>query len=232
VQSNYIPWKGYFDLMDDVDAFVLLDDVQYTRRDWRNRNRIKAAHGTPWLSIPVTTRGRYEQRIDETRIADRGWARAHWSAIERAYHAAPHFDAVAATLAPLYARLQDAELLTEVNLALLVSLRDRLGIDTPLSHSAHYPAAPGRSRRLLDICLATEATQYVSGPLARGYLDVELFERAGVEVVWFDYSGYRPYAQLHGPFEHHVSVIDLLFCEGDDSRRFLKTIAAQPTEAR
>jgi WbqC-like protein family len=232
VQSNYIPWKGYFDLMDDVDTFVLLDDVQYTRRDWRNRNRIKTALGTPWLSIPVTTRGRYEQRIDETRIADRGWARAHWSAIERAYRGAPHFAAIAATLAPLYDRLPDAELLTEVNLALLRSLRDALGIDTPLARSADYAPAAERSRRLLDICLATDATQYVSGPLARDYLDVDLFERAGVEVVWFDYSGYQSYAQLHGAFEHHVSVIDLLFCAGDDSRRFLKTTAAQPAEAR
>jgi WbqC-like protein family len=72
----------------------------------------------------------------------------------------------------------------------------------------------------------------VSGPLARNYLDVELFERADVEVVWFDYSGYAPYAQPHGPFEHHLSVVDLLFCEGDDSRRFLKTTAVEPAEAR
>jgi WbqC-like protein family len=232
VQSNYIPWKGYFDLMNAVDAFVLLDDVQYTRRDWRNRNRIKTALGTRWLSIPVQTRGRYEQRIDETRIADERWARVHWSAIESAYGSAPHFDLIASRLAPLYATLRDAELLTEINSAFLLALRDALGIDTPISRSTDYPTAGGRDQRLLDICLATGATQYVSGPLARDYLDVELFERAGVEVVWFDYSGYRPYAQLHGAFEHPVSVVDLLCCEGGESREYLKTTAAEAVEAR
>src|SRR6185295_11805572 len=148
VQSNYIPWKGYFDLMNAVDAFVLLDDVQYTRRDWRNRNRIKTALGTRWLSIPIQTRGRYEQRIDETRIADERWARAHWSAIEAAYRRAPHFDLIASRLAPLYATLGDAELLTEVNLAFLLGLRDLLGIDTPISRSADYPTGDGRDQRL------------------------------------------------------------------------------------
>lgn len=232
VQSNYIPWKGYFDLMNAVDEFVLLDDVQYTRRDWRNRNRIKTPLGTPWLSIPVQTRGRYEQRIDETRIADSRWARMHWSAIENAYRDAPHFDAVAATLAPLYTELQSTDLLTDVNLAFLRTLRDMLGIDTPILRSTDFATAGGRDRRLLDICLGTGATEYVSGPLARDYLDVDLFERAGVDVEWFDYAGYPQYAQLHGEFEHHVSVVDLLFCEGDDSGRFLKTTAAEPAEAR
>jgi hypothetical protein len=222
VQSNYIPWKGYFDLINHVDQFVLLDEVQYTRRDWRNRNRIKTAAGPRWLSIPVHTRGRYEQHIDETRIADPGWGRSHWSAIEQAYRAAPHFPAVAAELEPLYREL-DAELLSDVNYAFLCRVRDMLGIDTPISWSTDYATGGERSRRLLDVCLATGATEYVSGPLARDYLDVDLFERAGVDVAWFDYSGYPPYPQLHGPFEHRVSAIDLLFCAGAESRRFLKT---------
>jgi len=225
VQSNYIPWKGYFDLIDDVDAFVLLDDVQYTRRDWRNRNRIKTAAGLRWLSIPVRSSGRYEQRIDETRIADPGWRRSHWSAIEQAYRDAPWFEPVASALEPLYASL-DAELLSEVNAAFLQCLCELLHIDTPISWSAGYETSSEPSRRLLDICLALDATHYVSGPAARAYLDVELFERAGVEVAWFEYGGYRPYAQLHGgAFEDRVSVIDLVCCAGADSRRYLKPAA-------
>ncbi len=221
VQSNYIPWRGYFDLMNQVDAFVLLDDVQYTRRDWRNRNRIKTADGPRWLSIPVQTKGSYDQRIDQTRIADPGWRRSHWSAIEQAYRRAPHFDEIAAVLAPLYDAL-DAELLSEVNLAFLECVRAQLAIDTPMSRSSEYGTAGERNRRLLDICHATGAGEYVSGPLARDYLDVELFAREGVAVRWFDYSGYRPYAQLHGDFEPSVSILDLLFCEGDASRDFLR----------
>jgi hypothetical protein len=232
VQSNYIPWKGYFDLIDHVDEFVLLDEVQYTRRDWRNRNRIKTAAGTRWLSIPVLTRGRYEQRIDATRIADPGWRRSHWSAIEQAYRSAPHFASVAAALEPLYAALDGVELLSEVNFALLRRVCDMLGIDTQVTWSTDYDTADDRSRRLLDICLATGATEYVSGPLARDYLDIAAFEAAGIAVAWFDYSGYPPYPQLHGPFEHGVSAIDLLFNTGPDSRRFLKTGCYHPTTSR
>jgi hypothetical protein len=228
VQSSYIPWKGYFDLIASVDAFVLLDDVQYTRRDWRNRNRIKTATGTRWLSIPVRSKGRFSQRIDETEVADPSWRRSHWSAIEQAYRDAPHFEAIAAALEPLYASC-DAELLGDVNAAFLHRLCELLHVDTPISWSREYETASEPSRRLLDICLQTGATEYVSGPSARDYLDVELFERAGVAVSWADYSGYQPYEQLHGPFEHHVSVIDLLFCAGNDSRRFLKT-AIHPVE--
>jgi hypothetical protein len=229
VQSNYIPWRGYFDLMNQVDAFVLLDDVQYTRRDWRNRNRIKTADGLRWLSIPVQTKGSYDQRIDQTRIADPGWRRSHWSAIEQAYRRAPYFDEIAAVLAPLYDAL-DAELLSEVNLAFLECVRAQLGIDTPMSRSSEYRTAGERNRRLLDICHATGASEYVSGPLARDYLDVELFAREGVAVRWFDYSGYRPYAQLHGDFEPSVSIVDLLFCEGNASRDFLRSSARPPTD--
>jgi hypothetical protein len=233
VQSNYIPWKGYFDLINHVDAFVLLDEVQYTRRDWRNRNRIKTAAGTRWISIPVQTRGRYEQRIDETRIADPGWRRSHWSAIEQAYRDAPHFASVAAALAPLYAEPGRAgERLSDVNHAFLCRLRDMLGIDTPITWSTDYETRDDRSQRLLDICLATGATEYVSGPLAREYLDVGAFAAAGVTVAWFDYSGYPPYPQLHGDFDHGVSAIDLLFCAGPGSRRLLKTTAGPSLDAR
>ncbi len=223
VQSNYIPWKGYFDLIASVDAFVLLDEVQYTRRDWRNRNRIKTAAGTRWLTIPVLSSGRYEQRIDETRIADPSWRRSHWSAIEQAYRDAPCFDAVAAQLEPLY-RSCDAEVLSEVNATFLHRLCSLLAIDTPISWSTEYETAADPSRRLLDICLQTGATEYVSGPSALDYLDVGLFERADVAVSWADYSGYAVYEQPHGPFEHGVSVIDLLFCAGPGagSRRLLK----------
>jgi hypothetical protein len=222
VQSNYIPWKGYFDLIDHVDNFVLLDEVQYTRRDWRNRNRIKTAGGTRWISIPVQTRGRYTQRIDATRIVDPSWARSHWSAIEQAYRATPYFESVAETLGPLYAFAGELERLSEVNRAFLRELCAQLGIATPITWSTDYDTADDRSQRLLDICLATGATEYVSGPLARAYLDVDAFAAAGVDVEWFDYSGYPEYPQPHGAFDHAVSVVDVLFCAGPDSRRFLK----------
>jgi hypothetical protein len=220
VQSNYLPWKGYFDLIAAADHFVLYDEVQYTRRDWRNRNRIKTAAGVRWLTVPVQTKGAYTQRIDETRIADPRWARSHCSAIEQAYRDAPAFAETTALLAPLYDGFGDG-LLSDVNEALLRRVCRQLGITTPISRSTDHPGAGGPSERLLTICTALGATEYVSGPAARAYLDVDLFARAGVGVRWFDYTGYREYPQLHGPFVHEVSIIDLLFNTGSRSHEWL-----------
>jgi hypothetical protein len=102
VQSSYIPWKGYFDLIRQVDEFILYDDVQYTRRDWRNRNLIKTPHGLSWLTIPVDVKGKYFQSIRETRIADPGWAERHWKTIVHNYSRAPHFDHHRQKLEELY----------------------------------------------------------------------------------------------------------------------------------
>jgi hypothetical protein len=218
VQSNYIPWKGYFDLIARADDFILLDNVQYTRRDWRNRNRIKTAAGPRWLTIPVQAKGRYSQRIDETLVADAGWHDSHWSAICQAYRAAAHFAEVAAVLEPVYASLTQ-ERLCDINATLLATLCEMLGISTRMSRSTDYPAREERSERLLDLTLAVGATEYLSGSAAQGYLDIAAFERAGVEVAWMSYEGYPEYPQLHPPFDHAVSVLDVLFNVGPDAAR-------------
>jgi hypothetical protein len=215
VQSNYIPWKGYFDLIARADVFVLLDDVQFTKRDWRNRNRIKTPQGLRWLTIPVETKGRYEQRIHDVRIGDPGWARSHWDAIRQSYRRAPHFVAESAWLEPLY--LERASRLThlsEVNRLFLAAICERLGIGTELRDSAEFALAEGKTDRLLGICRDLGAGAYLSGPAARDYLDTESFIRAGIEVRWMEYSGYPTYDQPHGAFEHGVSVVDTLLCTG------------------
>lgn len=222
VQSNYIPWKGYFDLIDEVDEFVLLDEVQYTRRDWRNRNQIKTPRGVRWLTIPVSSKSHRSRAINEIRIADPEWARSHWSAIQQAYRGAPEFEHAARVLEPAYRGAGSLELLSEVNHTFLCRLCSGLEITTKITWSSDYPSPASLSQRLLDICQGSGATEYVSGPRARAYLDVGLFEQAGIEVSWFDYSGYPEYRQLHGPFTHRVSIVDLLFCEGNRSRQFLK----------
>jgi hypothetical protein len=223
VQSNYIPWKGYFDLINEVDEFVFLDEVQYTRRDWRNRNRIKFDGELRWLTIPVEVKGRYRQRIDETRIADRSWADEHLATLVHAYRRAPHFDATAALLEPLYRRHAGTELLTDVNVDFVTAICEHLGIRTRLSRSTDYATGDERSRRLLDLCLALGADEYLSGPAARDYLDVESFEAAGVRVLWADYGGYPEYPQLGGAFEHGVSIVDLLFNTGPAARDHMKS---------
>jgi hypothetical protein len=224
VQSSYIPWKGYFDLIGAVDEFILYDSVQYTRRDWRNRNRIKTPHGLLWLSVPVRTRGRYHQAIAETEISDPGWAARHWRTLRHHYAAADGFAAWAPRLERLYAECAADVLLSAVNERCIRALCGMLEIRTPIARCTDYEAPDGgdATDRLLALCRAAGADEYLSGPAARGYLDVERFARAGIAVRWADYGGYAEYPQRFGPFEHRVSVVDLLLNTGRDAARYLK----------
>jgi hypothetical protein len=217
VQSCYIPWKGYLDFINRVDEFVLLDDAQYTRRDWRNRNRVKTPQGTRWLTVPVQVKGRYLQRIDETYVSERGWAERHWKTLRHAYASAPCFDQVHDAIEDAYARVSDEPRLSVVNRTMLEAIFPLLGIDTTLSWSADYPGEGARTDRLLEICRAAGATEYVSGPAARSYLDEAAFAEHGIRVTWMDYDGYPEYEQIHPPFEHAVTVLDVLFHTGGEA---------------
>ena len=234
VQSNYIPWKGYFDLIAAADEFVLYDEVQYTRRDWRNRNRIKTSAGPLWLTIPVAAKGRYLSPIREIEVSDRAWPARHWRTLVGSYGRARGFREAAALLERLYLDCAETRL-SAINARFLAAIRDFLGIATPLRWSWEYPAeetAPEpsgdeaardatRSRRLAEICAQAGAAVYLSGPAAKAYLRVEPFAQRGIAVEYFDYSGYPEYEQLHPPFDHQVSIIDLLFNAGGQARRYL-----------
>lgn len=225
VQSSYIPWKGYFDLVRAVDEFVLYDEVQFTKRDWRSRNQIKTANGLHWLTVPVEVKGKYHQSIREARIADPGWARSHFDSLRHAYARAPHFARYRERIEQAYEAAGAEQLLSDSNEILLRTVCELLGISTPITWSSEYEQREGRSERLLSICLAAGATRYLSGPAARVYLDVPMFEAAGVGVDFADYGGYPEYPQLHGPFEHAVTALDLLFNTGDDAPKFMKQVA-------
>lgn len=210
VQSNYIPWKGYFDLIRACDEFVLYDEVQYTRRDWRNRNRIKTAQGTKWLTIPVQTKGRYDQRIDETLVDGIHWAEKHLRTIEQAHASAPFYAELGEPLAQVYSSMRSGERLSDINRRMIDLCCGLLGITTRISWSSDFQTAVGRNERLIGLCHAVGADTYLSGPAAAGYLDVERFAEEGISVEFASYAGYRPYPQIHGSFEHGVSVLDLL----------------------
>ena len=220
LQSSYIPWKGYFDVMRAVDEFVLYDDVQFTKRDWRSRNRIKTPEGLLWLSVPVSVKGRFTQRIDETTLAEPDIVDRHWQSLRRAYGRAPHFREYAGPLEALFAG-SPRDRLSALNHHLLVGLRDLLGITTPLTWSTAYGGEGTKTARLVDLCLRAGATEYVSGPAARAYIEPALFEAAGITLLYADYAGYPEYPQLYPPFEHAVSVIDLLVHTGPEAGRFL-----------
>jgi len=225
VQSSYIPWKGYFDMMQRVDEFILYDDAQYTRRDWRNRNRIKTKDGLLWLTIPVEAKGRFDQAIKDVRISDAGWAERHLKTIAAAYARAPHFRSYRDALDALY-RSAASMRLSEVNRTLLQGVADLLGITTRLSWSMDYELPPGRVERLFALCEQAGATTYVSGPSARGYLDPAGFAAAGIGIAYMDYDGYPEYPQLFPPFTHQVSIIDVLLNAGPGARACLTSTAA------
>jgi hypothetical protein len=220
VQSSYIPWKGYFDLINSVDEFVLFDDVQFTRRDWRNRNRIKTSAGPAWLSIPVSSKGQFEAPIRDIRVEDRTWAARHWRSLQANYARASHFRQYAALLEPLYLECDESRL-SEVNRRFLLAICEILGIHTKITWSWDYEIKPGKTERIVDLCRQAGAGVYISGPSAAAYLDRRQFEDAGVELSYFDYSGYPPYRQLFPPFEHRVTVLDLILNEGPDARRYM-----------
>ncbi len=220
VQSNYIPWKGYFDLINAVDEFVLYDDMQYTRRDWRNRNKIKTPRGAEWLTIPVEVKGKYFQKINETRVNDSDWHRAHWSSIQHNYARAPHFAEQREWLRELYEGCGES-LLSQINFRFIRAICERLDIRTRVTWSSDYTLVEDRNERLIHLCRQVGADMYVSGPSAKGYMDIEAFNRAGVQVKFANYSAYAEYPQLHPPFDHYVSILDLLLNTGDHAKNYM-----------
>lgn len=222
LQSNYIPWKGYFDLINSVDEFVIYDDMQYTRRDWRNRNKIKTPDGTKWLSIPVEVSGKYLQKISETVVSDRTWAITHWKTIRQFYSRARYFGEYRQVFEDFYFNTQE-RYLSLINLRLIELINSILGIETKISLSSSFDLIDGRTERLLGICQQLGANAYLSGPSAKGYFDEALAEKIGIKVEWMDYSGYPEYHQLYRPFDHEVSILDLIFNEGPHATTYMKS---------
>ncbi len=221
VQSSYIPWKGYFDLINGVDEFILLDDVQYTRASWRNRNRIKTPDGTTWLTIPVKVKGRHHQRIREVVVSDGKWAKRHWKSICANYAKAPFFEETRSALQALYTESGEEPRLSKINFRFLRAIADLLDIGTPITWSMDYDSeVDGRTERLVSLCLQAGASEYLSGPTAKAYLDERLFQEQGIRVCWMDYSGYPEYdQQFSPPFIHEVSIIDLILNQGPEGAK-------------
>ncbi len=215
LQPGYLPWLGFFDQLRRCDCFVIYDDVQYTKRDWRSRNRIKTKQGELFLTVPVINSGRYKQLINEAEIDySQNWVHKHLSTITSAYKNAPFFDqyypALAETLnvKPKY--------LLELDINIIKLCANWLSIKTPLVFSSTLNVSGSSTERLVSICQKLNATHYLTGDAAQAYLDLSLFEQAGISV---EYHGYQHpyYQQLYPPFIPYMSVIDLIFNHGDDS---------------
>jgi hypothetical protein len=222
LQSNYLPWKGYFDLVNMADVFVFLDDVQYTRGDWRNRNRIKTPNGQAWLTVPCGSS--IHRRICDVELNDSRWQRAHYDRIRQSYSAAPYLDELDDFLQDVFVRTT-WHTLSSVNQYVIKRVaHEVLGSETVFQDSRSYPSELTSQDRVFDILERVGGVdEYLTGPSAESYLDPRAFERRGIRLSWMDYSGYPEYRQLHGPFVHEVSILDLLLNEGTDAPRYLKS---------
>lgn len=223
LQSNYIPWKGYFDMIAAVDEFILYDDMQYTRRDWRNRNQIKTPQGGQWLTIPVRVKGKYHQKIRDTELDSTEWAAEHWKALLQNYRRAPHFAEVAEWLEPLYFS-EPCTYLSQLNRRFLEAICKYLLIETVISNSWDYMLIDGKTERLADLCAQAGGTEYISGPAAKSYVDEKVFVDKGITLSWFDYANYPEYPQQWGEFIHGVTILDLLFNCGKEAPRYMKHV--------
>lgn len=221
-QSNYIPWKGYFDAIAIADYFVVFDEMQYTRRDWRNRNKIKTAQGLQWLSVPVEVKGKYFQKISDTQVAEKGWAEKHLRSIQHAYAKAPHYPQMYPIVKHWYEQAGAKNTISEVNMVFLKGVSDWLGLNTTFLDSKDFELLEDKTQRLVNICKALNATDYYTGSAAKGYMQEDFFENEKINVHYFDYSGYPEYPQLHGAFEHGVSILDMLFNCGENIAPYLK----------
>lgn len=221
-QSNYIPWKGYFDSINSVDTFVIYDDMQYTKRDWRNRNYIKTPQGLKWLSIPVEVSGKFHQKINETLIIDKSWNRSHLESIKQNYKNASCYKENKDWLENLYMSC-NFDKLTEVNEFFLKEIGVYLDIKTEYRRSEEFSMSEERTQKMVDICLQLRADSYYTGPSAKDYIIEEMFTGQGISLNYFDYSGYPEYIQLHGNFEHGVSIIDMILNLGKETKQYMKS---------
>ena len=219
LQSSYIPWKGYFDLINLADEFIFYDDVQYTRRDWRSRNKIKTSEGVKWLTIPVGYNR--EWMINQVEMKDPDWKKKHRKKIEVAYREAICFQEFKFILDELYSN--NITNLSQYNQHVIKFIYGFIGGKKEFTDSTIYSPKGRSTERLLDVLKKSGATKYISGPSGKNYLEENRFKEEGIMLEYFSYEGYSEYTQLHGSFVHEVSILDLIFNEGKNAVKFMKT---------
>lgn len=224
-QPQYLPWLGYFDKMRRADVFCYLNDVQYKKNEWQNRNRIKTAQGWQWLTVPV--RYHFPEKIYEVKINNTtGWQKKHLQALVTNYSRAPFYKIYSAFFEDAFA--QDWEFIYELNIHLLTYLREALEINTkPTVISSDLKLRDEPTDRLIDICKAVGADTYLAGQGGADYMDLQRFEKNGIKVIFQDFK-HPVYAQLFADFESHLSIVDLLFNCGPESMEIISKANSEP----
>ena len=219
IQSNYIPWKGYFHIIQKVDHFVFLDTAQYTCRDWRNRNIIKTPTGKQWLTVP--NNGTQSKKISEVMIDNSSdWQNKHYQALKRNYGSCDHFNDLLPLLDDIYQE-QKWIYLSELNQYLIIKIAEILNINTQFHNSNEFILPHGKNEKIISIIHQLEGTHYINGPSAADYIDHDLFKLNDINLEFMDYSNYPQYTQPWNGFIHDVTILDLLFCTGNDVAKYI-----------
>ena len=225
-QTYYIPWRGYFDMINMADEFVIYDSSQYSKNGYYNRNQIKTPNGQQWITIPVKNNHHISEHqiIRETEVVDDVWRRKHWNAICLNYAKAPHFKEYRDIFENLYLNGTEKKL-TEINMSFFKVIFEILGIETETKQDYEYEiSSTDKNEKLINIIKQSGSDVYISSPMAKNYMEEEKFKDAGIKIEWMDYSGYPEYNQQYPPFEMGVTILDLIFNEGANSRKFMKSM--------
>jgi len=209
LQSNYIPWKGYFDLINDADVFCFYDEVKYTKNDWRNRNKIYSKNGVHWLSIPIS-KDAVKLKISEVELSQ-NWQLLHYNSLKASYGRSPYYKQLEVLMDDFYST-QRFKTLSEFNHYSIQKIAKLIGITTMFVNSANYNLTGDRLTRLINLLKDLNATHYISGPAAKDYLSgsENLFSDNSIKLLYKDYTGYPRYKQMSEPFENYVSILDLI----------------------
>lgn len=207
-QPDFLPWLGFFDRWKKSDVYVVLDDVQFLRRGWHHRDKIKTRQGVQWLTVPVISKGKYYQRIMDVLIdAGSDWRSKHLKTIEANYKKSPCFEACFSKLKNVYDK--GHQHLIDLNMDLLRFAAEELGITTPVVFASQYAVTSTSSRRLVDLVKAVQGNEYSTGQGSQGYLDRQLFHDSGISLRWQEFD-HPVYPQLHGEFVPMLSCLDYL----------------------
>ena len=220
-QPHFFPWLGYFDKIAGSDVFVILDNCQYKKQEFQNRNKIKTPKGPLWVTVPVLIKGYSDQNINDIRIDNsENWRKRHLNLLKTNYREARFFEPYYSEIESFYMS-RKWEMLAELNIGMLYWFTERLGIGTPVRIASEMNVEGVKTERNVNICKALGADVYLSGQGAKTYLDGSLFAAAGIELRFQEYQ-HPVYTQLHGAFEPYLSVTDLLFNAGGRSLEIIK----------
>lgn len=220
-QPDFLPWLGFFDRWQKSDLFIVLDDVQFLRRGWHHRDKIKAPNGIQWLTVPVIKKGRYHQLINEVEIDNNdNWRQKHLKTLKFSYSKGPNIERIFNCIEKIYGLKH--KLLIDFNMDLLKFCADILEIKTSVVLASTFSVKSKSSQRLVDLVKVVGGDKYLTGSASKAYLNEKAFEEAGIKVCWQKFD-HPEYPQLYGGFKKMLSVLDFLIMASDEHVKLFKS---------